>query len=114
MTNPSEKSKMMFSSLVLMLSSQAMMAMGKIVNPMTGQVERQMQGAQIMIDMLQMIQERTQGNLTDEETRMLDRTLTDLRLNYLAEMQKEVNPSSPAANNPNPPQMEDGIPDNVA
>jgi hypothetical protein len=105
---------MMFSSLVMMLGSQAMIAMGKMMNPVTGKIERQMDGAQIIIDMLEMIRERTQGNLTDEETRMLDGTLRDLRINYVAEVNRGVNPSSPAADSPNPPQMEGGVPDNVA
>ena len=45
MATPSDKSTMMFASLVMMFNSQAMMAMGKIANPMTGKVDREMQGA---------------------------------------------------------------------
>lgn len=114
MATPSDKSTMMFASLVMMFNSQAMMAMGKVANPMTGKVDREMQGAQFMIDLLEMIEERTKGNLTDDESRMLTTTLRDLRLNYVAEMNKDLNPASPAADATAAPASTDGIPDNVA
>ena len=114
MATPSDKSTMMFASLVMMFNSQAMMAMGKIANPMTGKVDREMQGAQFMIDLLEMIEERTKGNLTDDESRMITTTLRDLRLNYVAEMNKDLNPSSPVVEGTGAPASTDGIPDNLA
>ncbi|MEO5929236.1 MAG: DUF1844 domain-containing protein [Candidatus Kapaibacterium sp.] len=116
METPSEKSTMMFASMVMMFSSQAMMAMGKLANPMTGKVDRELQGAQFMIDLLAMIEERTSGNLTDEESRMLTTTLRDLRLNYVTEVNREKNPSSPESDTAIPPSTGTGeaIPDNVA
>jgi hypothetical protein len=105
---------MMFASLVMMFNSQAMMAMGKLANPMTGKVDREMQGAQFMIDLLEMIEERTRGNLTDDESRMIATTLRDLRLNYVAEMNRDLNPASPAAEGTGAPASTEGIPDNVA
>ncbi len=52
---------MMFASLVMMFNSQAMMAMGKLANPVTGKVERELQAAQFMIDLLEMLDERTKA-----------------------------------------------------
>ncbi|MDB5033238.1 MAG: hypothetical protein JWQ98_479 [Chlorobi bacterium] len=114
METPSEKSSMMFASMVMMFNSQAMMAMGKLANPMTGKVDRELQGAQFMIDLLAMIEERTSGNLTDEESRMLTTALRDLRLNYVAEVNRDKNPSSPHADTELPPGTGGEIPDNVA
>ena len=102
---------MMFASLVMMFNSQAMMAMGKLANPVTGKVERELQAAQFMIDLLEMIDERTKGNLTDDEARMLTTTLRDLRLNYVSEMNR--NPISAGADTTGTTAAE-GIPDNVA
>jgi len=62
-----------------------MIGMGKIVNPVTQKAERNLNEAKIAIDMLNMIANKTKGNLTDEENRMLQQTLTDLRLNYINE-----------------------------
>lgn len=105
----------MFTNLVMMLATQAMMAMGKLANPVTGKVERQMQGAQIMIDMLEMLREKTRGNLSPEESRVLENTLRDLRLNYVAEANRGVNPASPGASMATPPSIDNGgIPDNLA
>ncbi|MBS1911169.1 MAG: DUF1844 domain-containing protein [Bacteroidetes bacterium] len=114
MNTPSEKSTLMFATLVSMFSTQAMMAMGKLANPATGRVDRNLQGAQFMIDMLEVVDERTQGNLTSDEARMLSAALSDLRLNYVAEMQRDANPASPAADTVPPELDADGTPDNVA
>ncbi len=105
---------MMFASLVMMFNSQAMMAMGKLANPVTGKVERELQAAQFMIDLLEMLDERTKGNLTDEESRMLTTTLRDLRLNYVSEMSRDSNPASAGADTTGTTAATEGIPDNVA
>jgi len=116
---PDTKSIMMFNSLVMMFSTQAMMAMGKLQNPMTGKVERDLNQAQIMIDMLEMVEARTKGNLTDDESLLLANTLRDLRLNFVVERNKDANPASPAADAPavdasDAPAGQEGIPENVA
>ncbi len=110
MNSPSDKTTMMFVTMVSMFSTQAMAAMGKLVNPETGKAERNMQVAQVMIDMLEMVRERTSGNLTDDESRLLTSTLSDLRLNYVYEMNRDTNPSSPGATEA-AAAVEDGAPD---
>ena len=105
---------MMFNSLVMMFSTQAMMAMGKLQNPMTGKVERDINHAQIMIDLLEMVEERTVGNLTEDESRMLANTLRDLRVNFVVEKNRDANPASPAADSPEIPANQEGVPENLA
>jgi Na+-translocating ferredoxin:NAD+ oxidoreductase RnfG subunit len=114
MDTPTEKSSMMFASMVMMFSTQAMMAMGKVHNPMTGTIQRDLNAAQYMIDLLVMVEERTKGNLSEAENNMLATTLRDLRLNYVVEKNKEANPASPAADTATQPEMIDGAPENVA
>jgi len=63
--------KALFMNLVMMLASSAMQQMGKIVNPITNKTEINMEGAQLTIDMLIMLQKKTAGNLDDEEKRMI-------------------------------------------
>jgi len=75
----------LFKALILNFQVSAMIGMGKIVNPVTQKAERNLNEAKIAIDMLNMMANKTKGNLTDEENRMLQQTLTDLRLNYINE-----------------------------
>jgi len=78
-----ELHKILFSNLVMMLSSSAMQQLGKIVNPMTGKSEVSLEGAQVTIDMLEMLSTKTQGNLDDEEARLLADILSSLQMNYV-------------------------------
>jgi len=71
-----------------MFRYQAWMAMGKVANPMSGEVERDLRVARQMIDLLGELESRTAGNRSDDETKMLQGALTELRLNYLEEMKK--------------------------
>ena len=78
-----EINKTMFMQLIIMLSSSAMQQLGKIINPMTGKMEIQLEGAQATIDMVEMLEAKTKGNLDREEDRLIKNTLTALRMNYV-------------------------------
>ena len=84
-----DKNSILFSQLVLSFQASAMQQMGKIKNPFTDKVERNMSQAQITIDMVTMLQEKTQGNLSDEESRYLEHVLYELRMNYVDEIKKD-------------------------
>ncbi len=71
--------------LVLMLSENAMMAMGKIVNPVSGKEEKSFEQAKAFIDLLEMLEEKTKGNLNSNEKTFLETQLTNLRLNFVNE-----------------------------
>ena len=74
----------------------AMMYLGKMVRPDTGEVERNLDAAKIAIDLLGMLEEKTKGNLTDEEDHILQQVLTTLRLNYIDEVKREeAKPDAP-------------------
>jgi len=77
-----------FFQLVLSLQTGAMQQMGKIASPLTGKVERNLDVAKSSIDMLGMLKEKTEGNLSDDEKRLLDHVLYELRLNYVDELKK--------------------------
>jgi hypothetical protein len=84
----------LFSQLVAMLHFAAMQQMGKIKNPMTGTIERNLEGARHTIDTLDMLQVRTRGNLTPEEDQFLRQMLQELKLNYVDEVAKGDTPSA--------------------
>ena len=90
--NPEELHKALFAQLVIMLSSSALQQMGKLVDPSTGKAEANLDGAQVMIDMLDMIEAKTRGNRDAEEDRMLQDVLQSLKFNFFETVQ-----SAPAA-----------------
>ena len=71
-----------------MYQTLALQQLGKIINPITGELERDLQQARITIDMLQMIQKRTLGNLTNYEKVFLDRVVLELQMNFVDEMER--------------------------
>ena len=78
-----DKKKLLFTHLITMLSMSAMQQMGKLKNPVSGKIELQLQAAQITIDLLDMLEEKTKGNLDQEEARLLKDTISSLKLNYV-------------------------------
>lgn len=79
----------LFLGLVQSFQVAAMQQLGKTMNPFTKRIERDLLQAKLSIDMLEMLRVRTSGNLTSKETRFLDHVLTELRLNYVAEIEEE-------------------------
>jgi len=77
-----------FFQLVLSLQAAAWQQMGKVASPITGKVERDLDQAKVSIDILDMIQKKTKGNLSSEEQRLLDHTQHDLHLNFVDEVKK--------------------------
>jgi hypothetical protein len=79
-----------FAHFLLSLSTQAMIALGDIENPVTGKTERDLEQARFTIDLLEILQEKTEGNRTDEESRTLETLLYDLRMRYVAASRDEA------------------------
>ena len=75
--------KVLFMHLVSMLAMSAIQQMGKLVDPNTGKAETNLEAAQATIDMLDMLEARTRGNLDAEETRLLKDTIMSLKMNYV-------------------------------
>jgi hypothetical protein len=96
MSDMSEKVNPLFLQLVLSLQSAAMYQMGKTVSPVSGQIEKDMAQARISIDLLTMIQEKTKGNLADEEKQILDMTVGNLQMNYVDELERDKSETKPA------------------
>ena len=77
--------KYLFQHLVAMFQTLALQQLGKLINPVTGKLERDLHQAKITIDILQMIQTKTTGNLGDDEKRLIDKVLMELQMNYIDE-----------------------------
>ncbi len=68
------------------LSMQAMIALGDLPHPATGQLHMDLEQARYLVDTLGILQEKTQGNLTSDESRVLEELLYELRMRYVAKM----------------------------
>jgi Domain of unknown function (DUF1844) len=73
-----------FAMLASSLATQALMSMGDIDNPITNQREVRLDEAKFHVDVLEMLQEKTKGNLTEDEGKLLEGLLFDLRMRYVA------------------------------
>ena len=73
-----------FVDLVHMLVSNALMQLGDLPDPVSGENVENLQGVQVMIGFLEMLQEKTKGNLSEEEIKILDSVLYDLRMRFMA------------------------------
>ena len=79
----------LFMQLIIQNQQIAMMSMGKIKNPVTDRIERNLEHAKIYIDTLDMLLAKTKGNLSEYEEKFLIETLKALKLNYVDEVDKD-------------------------
>jgi len=80
--------KVDFATFVLSLSHSALMHMGDAPHPETGGVQKNLLLARQTIDLIGMIEEKTKGNLTGDEERLITQILFDLRMRYVETSKK--------------------------
>jgi Domain of unknown function (DUF1844) len=97
-----------FIEFVMMHAQNAALFLGQIPNPKTGEGEVNLELAKMFIDQLAMIQEKTRGNLTNEESTVLRNALSNLQMAYV-EVARETGGARPSgapttpAEEPEPP-----------
>ena len=84
-----DKNDQLFASLLYLFHTSGMQGLGKLMNPVTQKIEKNLEHAKESIEMLEMIKQKTQGNLSTDLTRLLDQFLSDLRLNYVDEAKNQ-------------------------
>ncbi|MBN1898577.1 MAG: DUF1844 domain-containing protein [Spirochaetes bacterium] len=86
----SERSPMdlTFSSYLIMLGALGWQFLGKVPSPATGKIEKDLMQAKQIIDLLEILEEKTKNNLSQDEGNILRSTLVNLRLNYVEEAKK--------------------------
>jgi hypothetical protein len=99
-----------FIEFVMMHAQNAALFLGQIPNPKTGEAEVNLDLARMFIDQLEMIQEKTRGNLTNEETTVLRNALSNLQMAYVeasgaAEPQRVPQPEAAQATPSQPAQQ---------
>jgi hypothetical protein len=81
-----------FLSLIMSLASNAAASLGMMPHPATGETGVDLQTAKHWIDVLGMLEEKTQGNLDEQEAQMIENLLADLRMQYVSFAQSPTPP----------------------
>ncbi len=76
------------SNFVASLASSALVQLGILPDPRTGGLKKDLEMARYTIDLLDMLKEKTQGNLTEEESRIIEEVVVELKLKFI-EMSRE-------------------------
>lgn len=85
---PSSK-ELLFLHTISMFQAAAMQQLGKIVDPLSGEVVKDLGQARVSIDILEVLQEKTKGNLTQTEEDFLSKVLFELHMNYVDELKAD-------------------------
>jgi uncharacterized protein DUF1844 len=93
-----------FIEFVMMQAQNAALFLGQIPNPQTGKGEVNLELAKMFIDQLAMIQEKTRGNLTNEETAVLRNTLSNLQMAFVEVSRQVREGTTESAAAPEPPE----------
>ncbi len=78
-----DEHSVLFAQLVLQQTNMAMMLLGKAGHPESGEAVKDLDGAKLFIDQLEMLQVKTQGNLNAREAQLLKQNLVALRLAFV-------------------------------
>lgn len=84
-----EKQQMLFVQLVSSLHGAVLMHLGKIKNPASDKLERNLEQAEMTIEMLDMLKEKTKNNLSVDEEKFFSMVISELKLNYVDEKAKD-------------------------
>jgi hypothetical protein len=89
MAESNAKETALFMQLAITFQAAAWQQMGKIKNPVTDKIDRNLDQARYSIDMLEMLRAKTKGNLSDDETKFLGHVISELQLNFVDELKKD-------------------------
>jgi hypothetical protein len=88
--------KIDFATFVLSMSHSALIQMGEVPHPETNAIDRDLPLARQTIDLLGLLEEKTKGNLTGDEERLLGQVLFDLRMRFV-EQEKKLGREGPSS-----------------
>ena len=77
-----------FSSFILSISSSALLHLGEIADPQSGEKKKDLALAKQSVDIIALLKEKTKGNLTEDEEKLLEHLLYDLRMRFVQASEK--------------------------
>ena len=81
--------EIVFTQFISGLYTSAMQHLGKLMNPFTGQVDRNLDAARHTIELVRMLKDKTKGNLTTKESNTLNNALSNMQMNYVDELKRQ-------------------------
>jgi hypothetical protein len=94
----------LFAQLVIQQANMAMLLLGKVPHPQTGETVRDLEAARLFIDQLEMLEAKTKGNLNKEEGQLLKQSLMSLRMAFVDAVQSPPPEKKPDEVTPPPPE----------
>jgi hypothetical protein len=85
-----QKFQALFFQLIMSFQAAAMQHLGQMENMFSQKIEKDLTQAQLSIDMIEMIRQKTEGNRSDDETQFIDHVLRELRLVFVKEQSATV------------------------
>ena len=86
-----KNTELLFTQLVIQNQQMAMISLGKVKNPVSNTPEKNLEYAKLSIDTLDMLVQKTKGNLSEYEEKLLAETVNQLKIIYVEESGKETN-----------------------
>ena len=90
----------LFAHLIMQQTNMAMMLMGKVANPESGETAVDLDAAKLFIDLLEMLELKTKGNLSREEAQLLKQSLMSLRMTFVEAVESAPPPGEKAPPQP--------------
>lgn len=107
----------LFANMVMQQGNLALMFLGKVPNPETGEAMFDLEGARMFIDQLEMLHAKTRGNLSSDESALLGQTLATVRMTFVEEARgagKQQQPAPSPAKPEEAPKAADAAPTGTA
>ena len=96
----------LFANMVVQQANMALMLLGKVPHPETGEIVQDLETARLLIDQLEMLSAKTKGNLTKEEDALLKKALSSVHMAFVETVDHPTAPAkppTPSAPAPTPP-----------
>lgn len=87
----------LFAQLVMQQTNLALMLLGRMPHPQTGETVRDLDAAQMLIGQIEMLEAKTRGNLTADEGQLLKQSLMAVRMAFVEAVEAPAQPAAPAA-----------------
>ena len=90
----------LFANLIVQQTNMALMFLGRIPHPETGEVLQELQSAKFFIDQVEMLEAKTKGNLNKQEEALLKQSLSTLRMAFVDAVEHPQVGKKPASERP--------------
>jgi hypothetical protein len=94
-TGPQDSMSVRFENMVVQHTNMTLMLLGRMPHPESGQTFRDIEGAKLLIDQLEMLEFKTRGNLDAREDKLLKQSLTSLRMAFVDAIDRRADEPAP-------------------